>query len=46
MQNSLDDKIDNLTSMMSKLTAQDNDQNKQFKQKIYQNKWREQSRIL
>ena len=40
LQDSLDDKIDKLTSMMSKLTAQDNDQNKQFKPKIYKNKWR------
>ena len=31
MQDSLDDKIVKLTSMMSKLTAQDNNQNKQFK---------------
>ena len=36
---SLDDKIDKFTSMMSKLTALDNDQNKQFKPKIYQSKW-------
>ena len=36
MQDSLDTKIDKLTSMMSKLTAQDNDQNKQFKPEIYQ----------
>ena len=35
MQDSLDDKIDKLTSMRSKLTAQDIDQNKQFKPKIY-----------
>ena len=34
-QDSLDDKIDKLTSMMSKLTAHDNSQNKQFKPKIY-----------
>ena len=26
--------------MMSKLTAQDNNQNKQFKPKIYESKWR------
>ena len=44
MQDSLDDKIDELTSMMSKLTAQDNNQNKQFKPKIYQVRWRGQSR--
>ena len=30
MKNSLDDKIDKLTSMMSKLTAQDINQNEQF----------------
>ena len=36
MQDSLDDKIDKFTLMMSKLTAQDNNQNKQFKPKIYQ----------
>ena len=44
MQDSLDDKIDRLTSMLRKLTAQDDDQNKQFKPKIYQNKWRRQTR--
>ena len=44
MQDSLDDKIDKLTSMMSKWTAQDNDQDKQFKPKIYQSKWRGQLR--
>ena len=38
IQDSLDEKIDRLTSMMSKLTAQDNDQGKQFKPKIYQSK--------
>ena len=37
-QDSLDDKIDRLTSMMSTLTAQDDDQIKQCKPKIYQNK--------
>ena len=35
-QDSLDDKIDRLTSMMSKLTTQEDNQNKQFKPKIYQ----------
>ena len=35
-QDSLDEKIDRLTSMMRKLTAQDDNQNKQFKPKIYQ----------
>ena len=43
-QNSLDDKIDKLTSLMSKLTAHDNNQNKQFTPKIYQIKWTGQSR--
>ena len=36
MQDSLDDEIDKLISMMSKLTPKDNNQNKQFKLKIYQ----------
>ena len=44
MQDRLDDKIDKLTSMMSKLTAQGNNQNKQFKPKIYQRKRRRQTR--
>ena len=44
MQDSSDDKIDKLTSMMSKLTSQDDNLNKQFKPKIYQGKWRGQSR--
>ena len=35
-QDSLYEKIDRLTSLMSKLTAQDGNQNKQFKPKIYQ----------
>ena len=43
-QDRLDDKIDKLTSVMSKLTAQGNNLNKQFKPKIYQGKWRGQSR--
>ena len=34
-QKRLDDKIDKLTSMMRKLTAQGNNQNKQLKPKIY-----------
>ena len=38
MQDRLDDKIDKLTFMMSKLTSQDNNQNKQLKAKIYQGK--------
>ena len=33
MQDRLEDKIDKLTSMMSKLTAQGNNQNKQLKSK-------------
>ena len=37
-QNSLYEKIDRLTSMMSKLTAQDDNQNKQFKPNRYQSK--------
>ena len=44
MQDSLDDKIDRLTLMMSKLTTEDDNQNKQFKPRIYQNKWRGQPR--
>ena len=44
MQNNLDDKIDKLPSMTSTLIAQDNDQNKQFKLKIYQSKQRGLSR--
>ena len=44
LQDSLDEKIDRLTSMMSKLTAQDDDNTKQFKLKIYQSKRREQTR--
>ena len=38
MQNRLDDKIEKLTSVMSKLTAQGEKQDKQFKPKIYQGK--------
>ena len=44
MHDSLDDKIDRLTSMMSTLTAQDDNLNKHFKPKIYQGKQRGQSR--
>ena len=40
-QDRLDDKIDKLTSMMSKLTAQSNTQNKQFKPKCLQAKGEE-----
>ena len=39
-QDSLDKKIGRLISMMSKLTAQDDDQTKQFKPKVYQSKRR------
>ena len=46
MQDSLDDKIDKLTSMMSKLTAQGNKQNNKFRPKIYQGRWGGQSRIF
>ena len=38
MQDGLHDKIDKLTSMMCKLTAQGNKQDKHFKLKIYQGK--------
>ena len=38
------DKIDKLTSMITKLTAQGNSENKQFKPKIYQDKRRGQTR--
>ena len=41
---SLDEKIDRLTSMMSKLTTQDVNETKQFKPKIYQSKRRGQMR--
>ena len=44
MQDRLDEKGDKLISIMSKLTAQGNNQNKQFKPKIYQGKWIGQSR--
>ena len=44
MQDSLDNKIDKLTSMMNKLTAHDNNQNKQFKPKIYQSRQTGESR--
>ena len=43
-QDSSDEKIYRLTSMISKLTAEDDDQTKQFKQKIYQSKRRGQRR--
>ena len=44
MQDNLDDKIDMLTLMLSKFTVQHDNLNKQFKPKIYQGKWRGQSR--
>ena len=40
MQDGLDDRIDKLTSIMSKLTAQCSNQNKPFKHKFYQSKRR------
>ena len=43
-QDRLDDKTDKLTSMISKLTAHGNNQNKQFKPKIYQGKKRGQTK--
>ena len=43
-QDSLDEKIYRLTSMMSKLAAQNENQNKQFKPMIYQSKRRGQTR--
>ena len=46
MQDRLDDKIDKLTSMMSKLKAQGSNQNKHFKPKIYQGKRRGQKQEI
>ena len=46
MQDRLDDKIDKVTSMISKLTAQGSNQNKPFKPKIYQGKGRGQKGII
>ena len=43
-QDALEEKIDRLMSMMSKLTTQDDSHNKQFKPKIYQGKRRGQTR--
>ena len=37
-QDRLDEQIDRLTSMMIKMTTQEDNQNKQFKPKIYQSK--------
>ena len=45
-QDSLDEKIDRLMSMMSKLKTQNDDQTKKFKPKIYQSKMRGQTRNL
>ena len=39
-QDDLEEKIDRLITIMSKLAAQDKGQNKQFKPKIYQSKRR------
>ena len=44
MQDRLDDKIDKLTSMIRKLTAQGSNQNKLFKPEIYQGKRRGKTR--
>ena len=41
-QDSLEEKVDGLMAMMSKLITQDDGQNKQFTPKIYQGKRREQ----
>ena len=43
-QDGLEEKIDKLTTMMSKLTAEDDGLNKQFKSKIFQGKRRGQTR--
>ena len=43
-QDRLDDKIDKLTSMMSKLSVQGSNQNRPFKPTIYQGKRRRQGR--
>ena len=43
-EDSLDGKIDRLTSMMSKLKTQEDNQNKQSKPKIYESKQRGQTR--
>ena len=45
-QDRLDDKIDKLMSMMSKLTAQGNNWNKQFRPKMYQGKRRTNKKLL
>ena len=43
-QDGLEEKVDRLMSMLSKLTTQDHRQNKQFEPKIYQGKRRGQTR--
>ena len=43
-QDSLEEKIDGITSMMSKLTAQDDDPGKQFKPMLYQSERRGETR--
>ena len=43
MQDMLNDKLDKLTSIMSRMIAQDSSQNKLFKPKIYQGKRRGQA---
>ena len=45
-QDGLKEKIERLTSMISNLTTQDGNQNKQFKPKIYQSKRRGERRIF
>ena len=45
-QDRLDDKLDKITSMMSKLTAQGSNQNRPFKPKIYQGKRTGQAKII
>ena len=45
-QGRLDDKIDKFLSMMSKLTVQGNNQNKQFKPKLHQGKRRGKQEII
>ena len=45
-QDGLEDKIDRLTVMMSKLAAKDNGTNKQFKSQIYQSKRRGQTKYF
>ena len=46
MQDRLDDKIDKLTSIISKLTAQGSKKNTQFKPTIYQGKKRGQTKNI